>query len=234
MTGLQGSSDNNLNIKEKLLNLGIINDGDYFEKYVQLIVDNKHTKKQKYKTQRHHIIPKCYYKHKNLDVDNSSGNLVNLLYKDHILAHYYLCLCVKDEDIKHDCAMAFTYLTDRIDSLKETALYNLKINVEYSREQIVQQLPMFQELYEQAKKNHGEKTKGRVPWNKGLKDPVKRVSVNNGVITKRIPEDELQTFLDNGWQRGPLPRKHSCPERGPSVIQRSSAASKSGDCVHLP
>ena len=61
---------------------------------------------------------------------------------------------------------------------------------------------MFQELYEQAKKNHGEKTKGRVPWNKGLKDPVKRVSVNNGVITKRIPEDELQTFLDNGWQRG--------------------------------
>ena len=37
-----------------------------------------------------------------------------------------------------------------------------------------------------------------------------------------------------GPLEGPLPRKHSCPERGPSVIQRSSAASKSGDCVHLP
>lgn len=30
-----------------------------------------------------------------------------------------------------------------------------------------------------------------------------------------------------GPLEGPLPRKHSCPERGPSMIQQSSAASKS-------
>jgi hypothetical protein len=188
--------------REQLLSLGIIEDNDYFEKYIQLIIDNKQTKKQKYKTQRHHIIPKSYYKHKSLQVDNSSDNLVNLLYKDHILAHYYLCLCITDEDIRHDCVMAFTYLTDRIDSLKETAAYNLKIDAEYGREQIVQQLPMFQELYERAKKTHGKKMKGRVPWNKGIKNTIKRISVNDGEITKRVPEDELQTFLDNGWKRG--------------------------------
>lgn len=189
-------------IKEKLLSFGVIEHNDYFEKYIQLILENKQTKKQKYKTQRHHIIPKSYYKHKKIDVDNSSDNLVNLLYKDHILAHYYLCLCIKDEDIKHDCVMAFTYLTDRIDSLKETAIYNLKIDVEYGREEIIQQLPMFQELYEQAKKTHGKKMKGHIPWNKGLKNQIKRVSINDGIITRRVPEVELQDFLDKGWKRG--------------------------------
>lgn len=200
--------NNNIDIKEKLFNLGIIDNNDYFEKYIRLIIDNEQTKKQKYKTQQHHIIPKCYYKRNNLEVDNSSDNLINLLYKDHILAHYYLCMCVQDENIKHDCILAFTYLTDRIDSLKETAVHNLKIEIEYSREQIVQQLPMFQELYEQAKKTHGENMKGHIPWNKGLKNPVKLVSVNDGTITKRIPETELQAFLDEGWQRGRHDQKY--------------------------
>lgn len=202
MIELQNHFDDNVDIKEKLLNLGIIENNDYFEKYLQLIISNAETKKQKYKTQRHHIIPKCYYKHNNLEVDNSSDNLVNLLYQDHILAHYYLCMCITDKNIRHDCIMAFTYLTDRIDALKETASYNLKIDIEYSREQIIQQLPMFQELYEQARQTHGENMKGHIPWNKGLKNPVKLVSVNDGVTTKRIPETELQTFLDQGWQRG--------------------------------
>lgn len=189
-------------IKEKLLSLGIIDHNDYFEKYVQLIINNVQTEKQTYKTQRHHIIPRCYYKHKKLDVDNSSENLVNLLYRDHILAHYYLCLCVKDENIRHDCIMAFTYLTDRIDSLKITSAYNLKIDIEYSREEIVQQLPHFQELYEEARKAHGEKMKGKASWNKGIKSSIKRVAINNGTSTKYVPEAKLSEFLDNGWQLG--------------------------------
>lgn len=202
MTEQQSPLDNSIGIKEKLLNLGIIDNNDYFEKYTQLIINNVETKKQKYKTQRHHIIPRCYYKRNNLEVDNSLDNLVNLLYQDHILAHYYLCMCIKDENIKHDCIMAFTYLTDRIDSLKETSAYNLKIDVEYSREQIIQQLPMFQELYEQARKTHGENMRGCTPWNKGLKSSIKRVSINNGVETKYVPKEELQSFLEQGWQRG--------------------------------
>lgn len=188
--------------REKLLKLDIIDDNDYFDKYIQLIVDNKQTKKQKYKTQQHHIIPRCYYKHKKIEVDNSSNNLVNLLYRDHILAHYYLCLCVKDENIQHDCIMAFTYLTDRVDTLKETTWNNLKIDIEYNREDIIQQLPRFQELYERARKEHGRKRRGCVPWNKGSKSSVKRVAVNNGVLTKYIPEVKLEEFLNNGWRQG--------------------------------
>lgn len=50
----------------------------------------------KFKTQLHHIIPRKYYTYNKLEINNSRENLVNLLYKDHILAHYYLALCAKE------------------------------------------------------------------------------------------------------------------------------------------
>ncbi len=86
------------NLKNFLLNLNIENeiifvDNEYLDRYCKLIESNRNTKREYYRTQLHHIIPKCYYKHYNLDIDNSSKNLVNLLYKDHALAHYYLWKC---------------------------------------------------------------------------------------------------------------------------------------------
>ncbi|WP_300924750.1 NUMOD3 domain-containing DNA-binding protein [uncultured Clostridium sp.] len=82
-------------LKDKLLALKIFDDNNYLDKYIELIESNRETKKEKFKTQKHHIIPRCYFKHENLEIDNSSDNLVNLLYKDHALAHYYLSLCCK-------------------------------------------------------------------------------------------------------------------------------------------
>ena len=84
-------------LKEKLLKLDVCKDNEYLDKYVELIISNNNTVKQKGKTQRHHIIPRYYYKENKLTVDNSSNNLVNLLYKDHILGHCYLCLCAKTD-----------------------------------------------------------------------------------------------------------------------------------------
>ena len=46
-------------------------------------------------TQVHHIIPKYYFCDNNLKVDDTSQNVVNLMYSDHIKAHYYLCGCCK-------------------------------------------------------------------------------------------------------------------------------------------
>ena len=79
-------------LKEKLLATKCFIDNEYLDKYCELIELNKDTKKEKYKTQIHHIIPKCYYELNNLEIDNSKENLVNLLYKDHFLSHYYLAL----------------------------------------------------------------------------------------------------------------------------------------------
>lgn len=88
------------NIKEKLINLEIIDDNIYADKYEKLIVDNTQTIATKYETHKHHIIPRYYFKINKLPIDNSSENLVNLQFSDHILAHYYLYKCAKPQFIK--------------------------------------------------------------------------------------------------------------------------------------
>lgn len=52
-----------------------------------------------------------------LEIDNSKENLVNLYYKDHILAHYYLCLCTEGT-FKGKLANSFFHLTSRRWKLK--------------------------------------------------------------------------------------------------------------------
>ena len=68
---------------------------EYMNKYSQLIIQNLDTDQQKGKTQRHHVVPQFCYVDRQLPVDNSPSNQVNLLYKDHILAHYYLAMAGK-------------------------------------------------------------------------------------------------------------------------------------------
>lgn len=83
-----------MDIKSKLLELDLVEDNEYLDKYVELI-NNSTVTKQKYKTHTHHIIPRFYYTDNNLDVDNSTNNIVELYVKDHLLAHYYLFKCGK-------------------------------------------------------------------------------------------------------------------------------------------
>lgn len=97
-------------IKNVLLGTSYIIDNVYLDKYVALVVANIARKKEKFVTQKHHIVPKCFFKYDNLPIDNSVKNIVNLRYKDHIFAHYYLCLCVNDEPLKHACIISFLYL----------------------------------------------------------------------------------------------------------------------------
>lgn len=68
-------------------------DNEYFSKYIDLINKNQHRCYVSGQTQTHHIIPKCYFRKNNLPIDNSDANKVNLLYKDHLLAHCLLSLC---------------------------------------------------------------------------------------------------------------------------------------------
>ena len=89
-----------MTLKEKLLSIKLVVDCDYLDKYCTLIESNAHTQKIKYKTQTHHIIPKYYYKFMGLEVDETANNLVNLLHKDHVLAHYYLALCSSTNEFK--------------------------------------------------------------------------------------------------------------------------------------
>lgn len=104
-------------LKIKLLDTEQFEINEYFEEYLTLIVSNESTQKEKYKTNKHHIIPKCYFENLNLEVDNSPENLVNLLYVNHIIAHYYLSLCTKGK-LKYQMANAFFKLLSRKDKYK--------------------------------------------------------------------------------------------------------------------
>ena len=85
------------NIKEALLKTNIFIHNTYFEKYIKLIENNKDSVYTKYISQRHHIIPRFYLRVSKQIVED---NLVILTYGEHVLAHYYLLNCVKDEFYK--------------------------------------------------------------------------------------------------------------------------------------
>lgn len=99
-------------LKSCLLKTAHFIDNEYLDQYCSLISQNKDQRKIKYQTQKHHILPRCYFKLINLEIDNSKENLVNLLYKDHILAHYYLCLCTEGK-LHYRLANAFFHLIHR-------------------------------------------------------------------------------------------------------------------------
>lgn len=94
-----------MELKTKLLEMGVVEDNDYLTQYIELINSNKQTTKEKYKHQEHHIIPKSCYKINGLTVDNSNDNLVYLTHYDHLLAHYLLYKCSK-YPFKQQCALA--------------------------------------------------------------------------------------------------------------------------------
>lgn len=97
------------NLKEYLMSLEVFIDNEYLDSYIRLIEDNVDTHKSRGFTQRHHIVPRIYYRHNGLNIDNSPDNLVNLFYKDHIYAHYYLSLCSKDGWFKRANILSIQY-----------------------------------------------------------------------------------------------------------------------------
>jgi hypothetical protein len=74
--------------KEDLLKTGFFKNNNFLDKYLNLFSEpiTDHFEK-------HHIIPKSYYKIINSEIDNSSVNLKNISLKNHYLAHYYLTKC---------------------------------------------------------------------------------------------------------------------------------------------
>ena len=54
---------------------------------------------------KHHIIPKCWFKKNNLEIDNSETNLVLLTEEEHCKVHKLAALCIIGTDMKK--AMGF-------------------------------------------------------------------------------------------------------------------------------
>ena len=197
-------------IRESLLKLNIFEENEYFDKYVDLIERNKENIAVMWKTQKHHIIPKHYYKENGLKVDNSKSNLVNLNYSDHIFAHYYLSLCSLGIYKSYNQG-AFMYLTsilgedksliydlDRCDEIYEEFskhMHDIKIGKKLSEETIrkLKEARIGRELSEETRKKISDKNKGNL---------IGRVHIFKDDEEKIVREDELEEYFNLGYQRG--------------------------------
>lgn len=80
------------------------------------------------KFQKHHIIPRCFYRKKGLEIDNSETNLVNLTREEHQKVHQLAALCAKE--IVHNELIWANYLMhgQRDYSLNSTDEFRKKIS----------------------------------------------------------------------------------------------------------
>lgn len=107
-------------IRDSLSALGIFYNNEYYIKYCDLIESNSNNIPVRGVTQRHHIVPKYYFKRVGKKVDNSKNNIVNLKYSDHILAHYYLslCCCYKEDRLYNFLFLRFVLYGKNNDKYK--------------------------------------------------------------------------------------------------------------------
>lgn len=186
-------------LKEKLLNTELFIDNEYLDKYVELIENNKETEKQKCKTQRHHIIPRVMCKINNYEFVDDDSNLVNLLYKDHILAHYYLCLCVKDEQLKYKMFISMNYMIGNAKTYGNIELNDFKCSLDgyqtlYEEMKVIQGSIMSQQMLGHKT---SDETKSKISnSNSG------RVYINKDGVVRSVELCDLELFESNGWNKG--------------------------------
>lgn len=129
-----------LDLKQTLVNLKGFEDNEFLDQYCTLIERHTRTSKRARVTNAHHIIPKSWFKINNQEIDNSLINLVNLPYREHVLAHYYLCLCTVGK-LQYANQLAFFCLITR----------KKKLNI--VEKQLVHNLPMYNNIYESYCRN---------------------------------------------------------------------------------
>lgn len=108
----------------------------YFVSYKKLISTKKELNGY---TEKHHIIPRCYFNYYKIPIDNSKKNIIKLSYTDHILAHYYLYKACNNFQLK--CKLASALLLtmnklelkannfDQIDEFLDLNLVNILNNI---------------------------------------------------------------------------------------------------------
>ena len=69
---------------------------------------------------KHHIIPRCWFRMNNLPIDNSDANLVLLTKEQHGKIHRLMSFCAKDAQLKRNMVIAAHFMGLPATSLKYT------------------------------------------------------------------------------------------------------------------
>lgn len=190
--------------KEKLVEYLNLQENTYLDLYIQLICNNKETRQKRFLTQKHHIIPKYYFRRNNKFIDNSCDNVVNLTYSDHILAHIYLGLCCKDKRDRYSNFCAINKLLGE--------KYLQKINLKQLLHDISKNVDNYNDLYadylsynsEKSRKHHeslSEEEKKLIN-EKRISTIATLKTVHKDNYEIRVPEDQLNIYLEQGFILG--------------------------------
>ena len=133
---------------------------------------------------KHHIIPRCWFKINNLPIDNSDANLVLLTKEKHSKIHKLMSLCAKDEQLKRNMVIAAQLMGLPATSLKYTHSEETRRKISESKKGhtvTVETLRKMSEAFSGNKnpmyrKKHSEISrikmseakKGKKSWNKGI------------------------------------------------------------------
>lgn len=104
-------------IKQNILNTGVVCDDTYLDKYCVICASAVVNKGKERDSEigssaifnKHHIIPRSYFKRNKLSCDNSPSNIALLSLKNHILAHFYLYKCSSCDWFKYANLSALRY-----------------------------------------------------------------------------------------------------------------------------
>lgn len=173
-------------LKQKLIDLNLCINNNYLNLYINIIWNARNNVKQKFKTERHHIIPKYYFKLEKLTCDNSKDNIVNLFYLDHMKAHIYLCLCSTDSFLKYASCAAHRTITGHQGFFKHVDEINNVIDLET--------VAKYKEVWRKEVSKRSST----------YKNNLGRIAVHkpNTPGHKLIKKESLETFLKEGWVVG--------------------------------
>lgn len=161
-----------MDIKRRLLQLDIFEDNKFFESYITLIEANISTEKEKFKTANHHIIPKAFCKKLGIKVDNSKKGTVNLLHKDHALAHYYIAMSTKDSYLRYSSMTAIQHIIG----------FNKKMS-QVNITEFLENLDSYQQLKEEQFIYHSTMMRGKLS---GDLNPSKRPEVREKIRVSKL------------------------------------------------
>lgn len=149
---------------------------EYGRKYLEIIHKGRHSKCSE-AGELHHIYPRSFEEGK---IDDKA-NLVRLTTYDHLLAHYYLAMCIPNQ---HTC-WAFRMMCDlhlgELDPETKEGIEHL--------ERCAQLRTLGRRKTPESLARQAEQTRGRVHVNKNGKE-------------RKIHPEELEIFIQNGWQKG--------------------------------
>lgn len=207
------------NVKEKILSTGLFDDNEHLVMYIDIINSAK-TAIEYDNTiyECHHIVPRCVSTFMGEEIDDGENNKVNLTIKNHLLAHYHLCLCAKETKIKAKLIFAvlcmlqtrkFPNYKELLETLDEYELlkklasnqrkeymvgnsYGKGIKLSEETKQKMSASRIGHETAEDTKQKISQAHKGK-KW------------MHKGNDYKQVVKEDVPKFLSNGWVFGGKP-----------------------------